>query len=386
MDTLRDKIAIVGIGETQYVRKSQRNIQDLIMEAVTKALADAGIGPREVDGVISEGMVTPALMPHDDLGANLGCRRKFDATFAVVGPGNVGGSLLAAMAITSGQADVVLQYWGCNWGQSPGGPYAFHTFWPEKISFEQPYGFYAQPTYLAMRQRFYAQKYGLTERQLGAIAVTHRRHAILNGRAQLKKPMTIEDYLNSPMIADPLRRDDCCLISDGACAWVMVSAERAKRCPKPPVYVMGVGYDSDPFGLTSGMSQGESYTHYECATRATERALKMAGVSLKEVNFAEIYDCFTISLLEQFESIGFAKKGEGGAFFEEGKASVEGGVLPVNTHGGNLSHAYMLGAAHVVEAVRQLRGEAGPAQVRNAEIGLVGGYNFIDYSTLLLRR
>ncbi|MFQ5873265.1 MAG: thiolase family protein [Dehalococcoidia bacterium] len=133
------------------------------------------------------------------------------------------------------------------------------------------------------------------------------------------------------------------------------------------------------------MTQSPDFVKWTAATEATGRALKMAGISLEDVDFAEIYDCFTISVLLQTEDIGFCKKGEGGAFMEEGHNAL-GGSLPVNTHGGNLSHGYVMGVSHVIEAVRQLRHEAGAAQVGGAEIGLVGGMGLNEYGTLILRR
>lgn len=297
----------------------------------------------------------------------------------------MGAPLLAATAIESGVASVVLSYFGVDWGSAPGGPYAFHEAYPAKVAFEEPLGYYGQPAYFGAIAHRYMHEYGLTSRQLGSIAVTQRQHAILNGRAQARRPLGWEDYERSPLVADPLRVADCCLVSDGAAAFVMCSAERARDCPHPPVSISGVGYAAAPMGGDSIFTQTPDLLAIPGASEASRRALAMAGLSLGEVDFAEIYDCFTISLVLAIEDLGFCRKGEGGRFFEAGHHAL-GGKLPVNTHGGLLSHGFALGVNHVVEAVRQLRHDAGAAQVRDAQVGLVGGMCWPEYAVLLLRR
>ncbi|MFQ5873264.1 MAG: thiolase family protein [Dehalococcoidia bacterium] len=249
---LRDRIAIVGIGETEYLRRSRKDIKTLLLEAVEAALDDARISPREVDGIITEVSTMPRLFPHDELAYHLGISRRYSATVAnVPPPAHACSPLTAAMAIESGLADVVLYYFGVNWGSCPGGAYAFHELYPDKLSFEVPYGYWGQPPYFSAVARRYMDEYGLTSKQLGSIAVTQRRHALLNGRAQMRKPLTYEDYERSPLVVDPLRVLDCCLITDGAAAFVMCSAERAKDHPHPPVYVMGAGFASLPMGASA---------------------------------------------------------------------------------------------------------------------------------------
>src|SRR3990172_1739010 len=238
---LRDQIAIVGVGETEYVRRSARSFKELQMEAVHKALADAGLRPEDVDGIVTEGTEMPKVFPLDEMAANLGTGRSFSATVSNVGAGIVTAPLLAAMAITAGHANVVLSYFGVDWGSAAGGPYAFHKAYPPKVSFEMPFGYFGQPQYFSTVAHRAMHEYGLTERQLGMVGVVQRQNTILNGHAQMMKPMTIEDYFRSPMVATPLRYPDCCLISDGAAAFVMTAAERARDLRRPPVYVSGVG-------------------------------------------------------------------------------------------------------------------------------------------------
>jgi acetyl-CoA acetyltransferase len=206
---------------------------------------------------------------------------------------------------------------------------------------------------------------------MGTIAVNQRRNALLNGKGVLKKPLTYEDYLKSPMISTPLKRDDCCVLSDGACAWIMTSAKRAKDFPHKPVYVTGMGYGRTPMGAGDGFTQkAGDYFHKPHEAPCLDQALQMAGITRKDLDFAQIYDAYTIMLLLFFESLGFCKKGEGGEFAASGAISLEGS-LPVNTHGGHLSHSYINGASHVVEAIKQIRGEAGPCQVKNAKLGMI---------------
>jgi acetyl-CoA acetyltransferase len=199
----------------------------------------------------------------------------------------------------------------------------------------------------------------------------------------MTKPLTLEDHQASRMISDPLRLYDCSLESDGGAAIVVSGADRANDLRKPPVYVMGVaeGHPDSPSVIT----QRPDMTRLGIA-KAAPKAFAMAGVSPADIDVAEIYDCFTYIVLCQLEDLGFCKKGEGGPFVESGAIRL-GGKLPINTHGGLLSQAHMVGMNHIVELVRQLRGEAGKAQVRGAEIGLVTGYGDMgDGSVAIMRR
>jgi hypothetical protein len=188
--------------------------------------------------------------------------------------------------------------------------------------------------------------YGLTERQLGALAVSHRQHALLNGRSQLRDSLTLEQYLNSRMIADPFRAADCCLITDGAGAFVMTAMDRARDCSKRPVRVPGTGFASAPVTGDSVFTQGSCLTAMPGAAEAARRAFASARIDPKDVDFAEIYDSFSTSCLLQLEDIGLCRKGEAAPFIEEGGIA-PGGALPVNTHGGFLAHSYRLGIEHV---------------------------------------
>ena len=378
-------IAITGIAETVPTRRSEKGLHELVVEACLAACADAGIRPEEIDGIVSDGVVMPTTVGHDYVAAQLGATREFDASISYGGAGTAAALMLAEMAIHSGRATNVLCYFGVDWGTRAGGPYAFHDLYPAKMAYEKPYGFNAQPTYFALWARRYMHELGLDEEHLAALAVAQRESALQNGRGQIAKPLNRENYFAARMIADPLRVPDCCLISDGAGAFVMTSAERAEDAPKPPVEIMGVGYAAVPATCDDVFTQGPDLLTLPAVREAGGKALRAAGIEIADVDFAEIYDCFSISCLIQIEDLGFCEKGEAGPMALAGEPRI-GGRLPVNTHGGLLSYSYLLGVEHVIEAVRQLRGEAGRAQVTDAEIGLVGGLSMPDYGVLVLGR
>jgi acetyl-CoA acetyltransferase len=225
-------------------------------------------------------------------------------------------------------------------------------------------------------------EYGTTHDQLGAIAVACRKHAQLNPQAQIRKPMSLQDYHDSPWIVWPYHLLDCCLRSDGAAAIIVTSAERARNLRTRPVYVMGMGRANN--------SRGPYYGNHMTETggkESGEQAFRMAGITPRDIDVAQIYDCFTYIALVTLEDYGFCKKGEGGPFVTGGRIEL-GGELPMNTSGGMLSEGYVEGMLQIVEGVRQLRGECGPRQVENAEIGIVSGNggNAVCHSTLILRR
>jgi acetyl-CoA acetyltransferase len=376
-------IAIVGVGETPAVRRSEKNLRALVVEAIGNALDDAGLKPCDVDGILSDGLVMPTTVPRDFVAAQFGIDRRYDGGMSFGGAGSACAPQLAQLAISSGLAKTVVYYFGVDWGTRTSGPYGFHDLYAGKMAFEKPYGFNAQPSYFALWARRYMHEYGLTERDLATIAVTQRQSALLNPRSQVKKPMTYDDYFAARVVSDPLRVPDCCLITDGAAAFVMTSLERARDLPKPPVRVLGTGFGSEPVNGDDAFTQPGGLMRIPGAKAATGRALEQAGLTHADIDFAEIYDCFSISCLLQLEETGFCKRGEGAAFIREKGIGIDGG-FPVNTHGGLLSHSYLLGVEHVVEAVRQLRGESGKAQVKDARVGLVGGLSNPDYGVLVL--
>jgi acetyl-CoA acetyltransferase len=376
-------ISIVGVGETSPTRKSSSDIRTLCVEASLAALADAGLDPSSVDGIITDAGIMPNSVPHEWMAAQLGIDVKFSAATSYGGAGIVSAPQLAEMAIKQGLASTVLFYFGVDWGSRPGGPYAFHSVYPAKMAFEKPVGFSGQPSYFALWARRYMYEYGLGEEDLGAVAVGQRQNALLHGGGQSSKPMDFAGYMSSRMVSEPLRVPDCCLITDGAGAYVMTSRERAKDCAKRPVSVLGVGFGSEPLSGDDAFTQKADLLRLPGVAKASKLVQERAGITLADVDFAEIYDCFTISCLMQIEDLGFCQKGEAGGFVRQGGIGSKS-RLPVNTHGGFLSYSYRLGIEHVVEAVRQLRGECGDAQVPDAQVGIVTGLSVPDYGVLAL--
>jgi acetyl-CoA acetyltransferase len=235
--------------------------------------------------------------------------------------------------------------------------------------FEVPYGINVPASYALVAQR-YMHDYGTTSEQMAAIAVTTRRHAGRNPKAQMREPITIDDVLNSRMIASPLHLLDCCVVSDGAAAILVSAADAAPDLAAKPITILGTGQQHTHEHILAAPSLSEFGCHY-----SSQRAFAAAGLGPQDIDVAEIYDSFTITLVIELESIGFFGRGEAGQAALEGALELDG-ALPCNTHGGLLSYAHS-GAAggmfHVVEAVRQLRGEADARQVPGAEIGFVHG-------------
>lgn len=380
--SLHEKGAVTGVGETAYSRESGRSVLSLQLEASLRAIEDAGLKPSEIDGVIPYAGAVVA----EDFVTNLGIENlKFSATTPLGGASCVAALQCALAAIAAGICRHVLIPVGRN-GASQGRIGARVQQMPQfRIvgEFEMPLGAIAPAQLYAPMARRHMELYGTTSRQFGEIAVTTRGNAILNGNAIMTKPLTIEDHQASRTISDPFRLLDCSLESDGACAIVVSAMNVARDLSKLPVVVMGIaeGHPDSPSVIT----QRPDITRLGLA-KAAPRAFEMAGVKHDDIDVAEIYDCFTFIVLCQLEDLGFCQKGEGGPFVESG-AIRPGGRLPVNTHGGLLSQAHMIGMNHIAELVRQLRGEAGRAQVANAEIGLVTGYGDMgDGSVAIMRR
>ena len=375
------QVAIVGVGETDYVLRANRPRLEMMLEATERALADAGLDAAVLDGLVVPGLEYAAL---HEFAAEAGVTRSFFAAQSLDGATAVVSSpLLAAMAIDAGLATTVLCCQGVDWGterrDDVGRPHAAMRM---KAAFEIPSGWYPQVVHFAGMARRHMELYGTTFEQLGTVAVTAREHARLADSAALTKRLTLESYLAAPFLADPLRKHDCCVVSDGAAAFVMTSAERARDLARRPVAVLGVGQGVIPDGEFSTLRRDYLGTP---ATIAAPRAFAMAGLGPGDVDFVELYDNFTSMVLQQLEDLGFCARGEGGPFVENGRIAL-GGALPVNTAGGMLAQAFCFSANFVVEAVRQLRGEAGARQVRDAEIGLVAGYTGAQYAVAILGR
>jgi len=367
--TLKNKVAIVGVGESDIGKVPGISGLGLNAQACKRALDDAGLAVTDIDGLLTAYSFTEAYpMLGTSLAEYMGLQPSLCAS--MIAGGASPGIMLrhAAQSIALGHAETVLVCAGENRVTGMGRDATVAALAAVgHPQFEQLYGG-SIPAFYAMVARRCMQEYGTTRNQLASVAVNTRAHALLHPNAHMKKPITIADVLASKPIADPLRMLDCCLISDAAGAFIVTSAERAADLRAKPVYLLGIGEKHTHEHLMCA----PSLTHFGAA-ESGRIAYAMAGVGPADIDVAELYDCFTIVPIIELEELGFVERGAGGAFFEQGHARI-GGKLPINTHGGMLSHAHA-GAAgglfDIVEAVRQLRGGLGARQVAGAELALV---------------
>lgn len=382
--SLRGAVAIVGIGDTEVGKLPGRGATELTIDASARALADAGIDKSAVDGLItSNSMVTPHMYHAEMVAETMQIFPKWCMTLAAGGATSFAAVHHAAAAIATGMCETVLISSADNLRTGLTREKAMaqqsSTGHPQ---FEGPYGAPVIASYAFIAQA-HMHEFGTTPEQLAAVAVETRRHASRNPSAEKRDLISVEDVLGSRLIADPLHLLDCSLVSDGGAAVVVTSAERALDHPSFPVYVLGAG-------------EGHSHEHVfaakslvaSAARESGARAYAMAGLAPKDVDFAELYDCFTPVVLVELEDLGFCEKGEGGPFVEAGSLAL-GGALPTNTHGGLLSQTHPGNPGSMfalTEAVHQLRGTAGPRQVADAEIGLVHAQGGVlsSHCTLLL--
>lgn len=375
-------VAIVGVGETEPHRSDPRSPSELAADATRLALDDAGLSVGDIDGIVTESYTFGHASPPDLVGHRLGLtERPFTAEVGIAGAGTIGALMLAQMAIDSGLASVVVSYYAINLSQRFGDVYAIHAEEPAKAAFEMPVGYYGQPVYFALQAQRYAAEFHLPPEHLGAIASSARRHAALTPNALMREPLELDGYLASKLIAEPLRVADCCLVNDCGVAYVLTDAARARHLRHPPVLVAGVGFASKAMTQAQYFSQGDILR--TPAVESGRDAYRRAGLGPDDVDVAEVYDCSTISMLLQLEDLGLAPRGEGAAHAAAARFD-PGGELPINTHGGLLAQSYSVGAGHVVEAVHQLRGTRGEAQVSGAEVALACGLGAPEHATAIL--
>jgi acetyl-CoA acetyltransferase len=369
----RRDIAIVGYHETPFARRSGRSVYDIAGEAAAGALAHAGIEKDEVDGVAVNSSLTGAGEPFwsNRISDALGLVPRWLQTTDLGGASSVGGVARAASMIREGWCSTVLVLgadapstaWGARYG----------SYRPE---FEQPYGVQGPPGLFGFLQRRYAEQYPLKLEALAKIAMVQRDHALLNPNAIFKKAMTLDEYLTSRMVSDPLRLLDSVMFCDGGGAVVVTSAERARRLGAKAVYPTAYaeitnfnGADPCPDVTETGFSV------------VGPAALADAGIAARDVQQFHPYDDFTIAVLMQMEQIGFCRRGEGSRFVLDTDLSWKG-TLPLNTSGGQLSAGQpglASGFVNLIEALRQLRGEATGRQVPNARNALVTGIGVVPF-------
>ena len=372
---MRGKVVIAGVGHTAFGKLPERSTLSLNVEAVRKALADSGIGKSMVDGLFVKFPTSRFdMMYGQKVAESLGIMPRIGGVWDQGGAANASMIGYAAMAIEAGQCEIAVVCFADN--QKTGSRNAYEKAWGD----DGAYGWFGTPPGYAMIARRHMGEFGTTSDQLGAIAVACRKHGAANPNAQLRKPLTLDEFRQSRMIVAPLRRDDCCLVSDGGAAVVLTSAKRARELnvAKPvPVLGFGQGQTSWEVALRPDMTS-------TAAVVSGKTAFAMAGLTPKDIDVAQIYDCFTITALMTLEDYGFCKKGEGGHFVEAGRIEL-GGDLPINTSGGLLSETGMPGMQLVIEGVRQMRGEA-TSQVKGAKTCVVSNQGGImhTHSTLIL--
>ena len=367
--SIRDRYAFVGVGLTKLGKIPDSTPDELAAQAIRLALADAGMKASEVDGYIFQqgmggGLSDTAPLQMTGIPASM--------VWQVASLGSYA-NVMVAMAIGAMESGLchtcVLVYASGAANRRGGGGMG-----GSPIGFSTPgaYGWYGPGATAACIAHRYMHLYGLKREQLGAIAVTLREYANQRHDAIMyDKKITIDDYLNARWIVEPLCLYDFCLVNDGAVALVITSAERARHFKKRPVYIMGYGIDHSLREI--GRFPGAIH-HFDgfVAEKAKEQAFGMADITIQDIDVAEIYDAFTIFLLSQLESYGICKKGEAGPFVEAGNLKL-GGQFPSNTSGTGLSWGYLMGFTQLTEGIRQMRGEGGACQVKDAEICLVTG-------------
>ena len=380
--------AIVGLGMTEMTREYTVGSTGLAVEAIALAIEDAGLTKEDVDGLL----INPGLGTGISLGlqATMGFRnlRLINHMNAY---GSTAGAMVqfASLAIQAGMVNAVACVFsdsplrpGVSAGAAYGGGSGARPTRPAGLGgLGMHYGFFGANVSYALAARRHMALYGTTNDDFGAVAVSNRKWAGMNPAAMQRRPMTLEDYHGSRWIVEPFHLFDCTLVSNGAVAVIVTSAERARDLQQPPAYILGMGQGHPGNPHRAGF---ENEVH-SGAPQAKETAFAMAGITTDDIDICELYDCYTYTTLVTLEDYGFCEKGEGGAFVSDGKLE-PGGSLPTNTGGGQLSGYYMWGMTPISEAVIQTRGQGGERQVEQHDCVLVSTQGGIldHHATLVL--
>jgi len=377
---VRNATAIAGIGQTEFSKNIGRPEKRIALEAIQAALADAGLQPKDVDGLVRFNLESSNEV---EVARSLGIPNlKY---FSEVGYGGGSGCAAvfhAAMAVATGVAEVVVCWRARNRG-SGGRPWA-KTGWRVEGDgqFFLPFGLVRPVDQIAMVHRRYAHEYGAPPETLGAVAVACRKHAERNPAALMREPMTMDDYLAVRMVSDPLRLFDCCLETDGALAMVVTSAERARDLKQRPAYILAGAQGTGPQCVV--MANYHKPVFLETPSPYCARELfARSGIAPKDVDVAQVYDAFTPLVILSLEEYGFCGAGEAKDYVKDGALEWPNGRLPINTSGGSLSESYVHGFNLILEGTRQIRGTS-TSQVKDAKICLVTSGAGVPTSALLL--
>jgi acetyl-CoA acetyltransferase len=373
----RGHAAIVGAAESDLGEVGPGfSAMDLMAQGVQRALADCGLGLRDVDGLFCA--TSQNRMAGLALAEYLNLPQAYIESSSTGGSSFMGHLVRAEQAIAAGACEVAVIAYGST-QRSLGRK---NTSPAERNPYEAPFKPFLPPTAYALAAARHMHEFGTTREQLAQVAVAAREWALRNPAAWEKQPLTVEEVLASRMVSYPLTIRDCCLVSDGGGAIVVTSAERARYLRKPPVHLLGSGHVTTH--MTISNMPDLTVTG---ARRSGEIAYAQAGLRAADVDVVAVYDAFTINTILFLEDLGFCAKGEGGDFVDGGRIA-PGGSLPVNTNGGGLSYCHpgMYGLFLLIESVRQLRGECGARQVPDAEIALAhgnGGVLSSQYTVIL---
>ncbi len=362
LKTWRDRTAVVGVGASPQGTFPDLDAYTLAIQAFRAAVDDSGVTKAEIDGLIVQG---PGNVSFVRMGEMLGINPTVGANFDVGGLGT--GPLVqhAATLLVTGMCRTVALLYG-NASRTEGRKFGGDTTVTPGREYSSAwyyYGLTSPGAASAFQARLHFDTYGTTSRQLAAVPVAQRKHAMLNPQAIKHEPLTVEDHQASRFIVEPLHLYDYCLINDGGVALIMTTAERARDLRQRPVYVTGIGRQD----TYRNSSMPNHLLWRDTMPKAAEMAYAMAGIDRSDVDALMVYDSFSINIWVALENFGFCKPGEAGEFTQGGRIEL-GGELPINTHGGHLSESYMQGWLHQVEAVRQLRGTCGARQVPDARI------------------
>jgi acetyl-CoA acetyltransferase len=392
MISIRDRAAIIGIGQTEFSKHIDKTEHRVACEAIAAAIADAGLTPRDIDGLVRYDIETNSELaiiysvgiPH----------LRFFAGVPSGGGAVCGTIVLAAMAVATGQANNVVCFRARNRGKrSVSGPGKFQggrpwertpTLLTDAYQYHIPFGLVTPAQEMAMIYRRHMHEYGTTTEHFGMVAVTQRAHAARNPNAIMREPITLDDHQRSRWIAEPLRLLDCSLECDGACAVVVTSAERARDARQRPAYILAGAQAEGPIHIQ--LADYFQHRHEDTGARAVARQLyAMAGITPSDIDAAMFFDHFGPAVLLSLEDYGFCAPGASGSFVAAGNIAWPKGSLPVNTHGGSLSEAFIHGYNHILEGVRQIRGTSA-CQVQDADLVLVTSSNTDPTGAIILRR
>ena len=372
---MRGKTVIGGIGHTAFGKLPGRSTVSLNIEACRKAIEDAGLSPEDVDALLVKVPTSKVEMMYGQkLAEAMGLEPRFGGVWDQGGASNISMIAIAAMAIEAGQCEVALVTLADN--PRTGTRQAYEKAWGDDAVF----GWFSVVASYAMIARRHMHDHRTTPKQLARLAIACREHGAANPDAQLRKPLTMDEYFASPFVVEPLRRADCCLISDGAAAVVVMSAKRAKELGVPapaPILGFGQGNSSSDVALRRDLTETK-------ADVSAGAAYAMAGLGPEDIDVAQIYDCFTITALMTLEAYGLCPRGRSAGMFEENGFGIDGD-LPLNTSGGLLSETGMPGLQLVLEGVRQMRGVS-HNQKKGAKTCIVSNQGGImhTHSTLIL--